>query len=83
MNKRILHTMVKAHSSDVESAYGDEHLRNHTVNSLSWSGISVSVHDKTSEREKFLLENIDGNVRAGLFYLSLTDRLKIANGGSR
>lgn len=48
----------------VESGYHD-HFHNRSVRSFLWTGVTVSVKDKHSKRDKNILSNIDGMVKAG------------------
>lgn len=50
---------------DVESAERDVHLYNGTVDSFSWESIGVHLYDKPKRTEKYLLQSIDGEVKAG------------------
>ncbi|KAJ0116349.1 hypothetical protein J7T55_007328 [Diaporthe amygdali] len=44
---------------------GSHLLRNTTVHNISWSGITVTVTDRTSKQPKTLLDNVQGYVEAG------------------
>lgn len=46
---------------------GDAHLANHTVHSLSWEGIKVSLQDRfrSDLRPKSIISDVDGLASAG------------------
>ena len=58
-------TMVKSPQEDVETASNDIHLHNDTVDTLFWDGLSVSIPDKKTGKEKHILQFVDGDVQAG------------------
>lgn len=52
---------------DIEKrAIDDAHLRNTTVKSFAWRGITVTVKDQKTKLPKVILDNIDGVVEAGV-----------------
>ncbi len=57
--------MVKTHFDDVETASNDIHLHNDTVDTLFWDNISVKIHDKSTGKDKYILQDVDGDVQAG------------------
>ncbi|KAK3375266.1 P-loop containing nucleoside triphosphate hydrolase protein [Podospora didyma] len=51
---------------DVEQrAVAEAHLRNTTVRSISWKGITVTVKDRETKLPKAIVENVEGIVEAG------------------
>ncbi|EHK22118.1 uncharacterized protein TRIVIDRAFT_151139 [Trichoderma virens Gv29-8] len=57
---------VATTTQDIEKANNaDEHLRNTTVKSLTWSGVTVSVRDRSTKQPKKIVDNVEGIVRSG------------------
>ena len=52
---------------DLESAVENVHLFNDCIDTFHWNAINVYVHDKSLKRDKYLLEEINGDVAAGRF----------------
>lgn len=53
---------------DVEQqAVAEGHLRNTTIENISWRGVTVTVKDRETKLPKTILENVEGIVEAGLF----------------
>lgn len=51
---------------DVEkNATTDDLLRNTTVRSVSWSGVTVTVKDRETKQPKVIVDNAEGYVEAG------------------
>lgn len=52
---------------DVEQhgALAEAHLRNTTVRSISWRGVSVTVKDRETKQPKEIVDNVEGYVEAG------------------
>lgn len=43
----------------------EDHLRNTTVQSLSWRNVTVTVKDRETKLPKAIVENVEGIVEAG------------------
>jgi hypothetical protein len=56
-------------NKDLESALHDAHLYNDTVDSISWSGINVHLKDKATKAQKYLIQGLSGDVKAGTNFL--------------
>lgn len=41
------------------------HLRNETVYNISWSGVTVTVKDRETKKQKAIVDNVEGYVEAG------------------
>ena len=68
MSKRANYdASVKAAELDLETGSNDIHLHNDTVDTLFWDNLSVSLPDKTTGKQKNILQFIDGDVRAGMW----------------
>lgn len=51
---------------DIErAAAGEAHLRNTTVQNVSWTGITITVKDRETKLPKTLVDNVSGIVQAG------------------
>lgn len=51
---------------DVEQhAMAEAHLRNSSVNSVSWSSVTVTVKDRATKQPKVIVDNVNGYVQAG------------------
>jgi len=51
---------------DVEQqAVAEAHLMNRTVRNFSFKGVTVTVKDRETKREKNIVDNVDGFVEAG------------------
>lgn len=62
---------------DVERDVGeDPHLANHTVHSLAWEGINVSIHHRflSDLQPKPIISNVDGVANAGKSLSLVADR---------
>jgi hypothetical protein len=51
---------------DVEKNGHDAHLLNTTVYNFTWLGVTVTVKDRKTKREKRILDDIQGIVTAGV-----------------
>jgi hypothetical protein len=61
-------------SIDIEKqGVAEHHLRNTTVQSISWRDITVTVKDRETKRPKAILSNVSGIVHAGTIPSSLVD----------
>lgn len=55
---------------DVEQhAVAEAHLRNTTIRTISWKGVTVTVKDRETKLPKTILENVEGVVEAGNFLI--------------
>lgn len=52
---------VEQHGAELAEA----HLRNTTVRSISWRGVSVTVKDRETKQPKAIVDNVEGYVEAG------------------
>ena len=50
---------------DLEHGVASEPLYNSTIKNLSWHGISVTVSDRKTKAPKQLLDDVNGEVKAG------------------
>lgn len=52
--------------TDVEQGtVADAHLRNTTVQTVTWSGVTVTVKDRETKEPKKIVDNVEGLVEAG------------------
>jgi hypothetical protein len=65
-----------AFGMDVEQKAGDDtSLKNDTVRSFAWQGITVTIKDRKTKEPKAILANVDGYVEAGKFYFYILGKL--------
>ena len=50
---------------DLEHGVASEPLYNSTIKNLSWHGITVTVSDRKTKAPKQLLDDVNGEVKAG------------------
>ena len=50
---------------DVEGRGRDAYLYNENVATFGWNNVSVSLLDKASQQEKYLLQRVSGRVQSG------------------
>ncbi|POR37899.1 ABC transporter G family member 15 [Tolypocladium paradoxum] len=55
----------KGYRSDPEQGSADAHLFNSTVQSLTWSGVAVTVNDRETKKPRTIVGNASGIVNAG------------------
>jgi hypothetical protein len=59
---------ISNHSADIEkdaAGAGYAHLTNETVNSFSWSDVTVTVKDRATKQPLDILSGVNGIVEAG------------------
>ena len=57
---------AEAQDKDLEGGVQDAHLYNDIVDSISWSGINVHLQDKATKSQKYLIQGLSGDVKAGM-----------------
>lgn len=62
-NERSVHKEAR---TDIEQqAVAEDHLKNTTVQSISWRNVTVTVKDRETKQPKAIVENVEGIVEAG------------------
>lgn len=58
---------TSAANVDIEKqAVAEAHLKNTTVQNVSWRGVTVTVKDRVTKQPKTIVENVEGIVEAGM-----------------
>ena len=57
--------MSESEISDLERGAASEPLHNSTIKNLSWHNITVTVSDRKTGEPKQLLDDVNGEVKAG------------------
>lgn len=66
-------TKEKIEVFDIEGqAVAEAHLRNTTIQNITWRGVTVTVKDRETKLPKTILENVEGIVEAGNIRPSLS-----------
>ena len=57
---------------DVEElAEAEAHLRNTTVQNITWRDVSVTVRDRVTKEPKLIVDNVEGAAEAGMYCLTV------------
>lgn len=57
-----------AQNVDIEKqAVADAHLKNTTVQNISWKGVTVIVKDRVTKESRPIVDNVEGIVEAGMY----------------
>lgn len=59
----------KLYWKDVEEGSRDAYLFNGNIATFAWNNISVSLTDKATQKDKYLLQQVSGRVQAGRRHL--------------
>jgi hypothetical protein len=53
---------------DIEKqAVAEAHLKNTTVQNISWKGVTVTVKDRVTKESRPIVDNVEGIVEAGMY----------------
>lgn len=55
-----------AHVDIEKQAVAEAHLKNTTVQNISWKGVNVVVKDRITKEPKAIVDNVEGIVEAGM-----------------